>query len=656
MRHIIRWDFCTLVLILLSVFQSRIVQAQTRQDFSGTYSLKLKDFEGKASYQYLIERRRDTILDGRFSFLRTFENEAEDRVVKAISYSGRYRSGVANGKWQFTFKKLKPQDTYTVDDFSLRYPASGREESVLANFTEGLPSQEWLFLVRAVELGEIVDTLLSVRGKFINAQPSGAFSAKTKIINFSAHYNSSGFATSDWVFVNTKQAYQDTRLFDENGYFIGFEFGDRDTKYSVRFDTVFEDQKSDTLLTTEFFGDVFPYFVDVWRRKHAWITEEVRSKCDSGTVFIVQSLSSLTKKDSLQIWDILPGIKASPNAGHVLLRAFTLNDEDENRIDEMRTTQKKMLEKMENYRKHPQRAFGVLNDEEFAYLDAVMSYFSNVLPQHNTLLAYLNNPARQYFNVDSLLFYVVPKLSFPQEINYDFNEIKRSKAYEFPKLKSNPSLADLHQYFQDFKVSFDHANDQLKAMLEQLEKQSALSDLESDLVEYRDSVLYLFGEENDSKNKYQKDVSILMLGYVDDLFKEYARLEIEQKRDSIDHFLACFKEAVGLYLHLDDLPRKLKRLDEIYTRTIWNPYLMVDMDERVKERVYTAFENYLLPYLLKQIKENISCSKIQKNGENIQTLYDRMLAIRDEDTRDQERALRREKDVDVILQILNVKF
>jgi hypothetical protein len=83
---------------------------------------------------------------------------------------------------------------------------------------------------------------------------------------------------------------------------------------------------------------------------------------------------------------------------------------------------------------------------------------------------------------------------------------------------------------------------------------------------------------------------------------------------------------------------------------------MVDMDERVKERVYTAFENYLLPYLLKQIKENISCSKIQKNGENIQTLYDRMLAIRDEDTRDQERALRREKDVDVILQILNVKF
>jgi hypothetical protein len=80
------------------------------------------------------------------------------------------------------------------------------------------------------------------------------------------------------------------------------------------------------------------------------------------------------------------------------------------------------------------------------------------------------------------------------------------------------------------------------------------------------------------------------------------------------------------------------------------------MDERVKERVYRAYENILLPKLLQQIQNFDNCANFDKYNQNFKNLYRSMILIRDRDTKEAERLLRRETNPTEIAKILNIEL
>jgi hypothetical protein len=79
---------------------------------------------------------------------------------------------------------------------------------------------------------------------------------------------------------------------------------------------------------------------------------------------------------------------------------------------------------------------------------------------------------------------------------------------------------------------------------------------------------------------------------------------------------------------------------------------MVDMSERIKENIYVAFEKYLFPSLLSDLRNNISCDAYSENLQYLEKIYNRMVELSDQDTSIIEKELKRERDLEEIKRIL----
>jgi hypothetical protein len=76
------------------------------------------------------------------------------------------------------------------------------------------------------------------------------------------------------------------------------------------------------------------------------------------------------------------------------------------------------------------------------------------------------------------------------------------------------------------------------------------------------------------------------------------------------------------------------------------------MQETVKERVYNAYYNQVLPFVLSELNRQLSCNEIEKGRATISKLFNRMKELREQDTKDLERAIRRANEPSQLFNLL----
>ena len=79
------------------------------------------------------------------------------------------------------------------------------------------------------------------------------------------------------------------------------------------------------------------------------------------------------------------------------------------------------------------------------------------------------------------------------------------------------------------------------------------------------------------------------------------------------------------------------------------------MDEEVKKRITTAYRKKVVPYLLDQVNNKLSCDNATKFIQLFEQLDKRMVEMRDENTAKLERKLRREQDPEAILELFQIQ-
>jgi hypothetical protein len=131
---------------------------------------------------------------------------------------------------------------------------------------------------------------------------------------------------------------------------------------------------------------------------------------------------------------------------------------------------------------------------------------------------------------------------------------------------------------------------------------------------------------------------------------------LNDKIENLELLNSCFKSFIELYEVLDEFPKQQKELDSLYTRTVWNPFTYTDMDEVVKERIYNAYNKVLFPHLMNEVENQISCETIDKILHDIPAVIERLKQLRNEDTKDIEKELRRENDPQVIKEALRMEL
>lgn len=632
----------------------------SQEVYSFRDNFKLNGFTGKAHYEYILQKS-DTIKQGEFRFSHTYTDSTSDKQIHGIEILGKYDKNQASGSWLYSKKSVEVGESPQISGYNVQYPLSGDENLIQGKFSKGKAENNWESLVLKIQDSKASDTLSIVKGAYRNGVPVNAFiveNAKMKIIG---NYNNEGFFDGKWEYSNSKisefRIYQDG-VFQNHFFTIG-----KDTVYVKHY--FFNQKISGSEFETIDLNQDILELISV-SKNFKFTTSKIEIKPDSISKLINQSNEGLTQAiqaflsdNGSEIWSKL-AIDSAFALPKLMVQKNVFSEEEQKQIAAIKEISPKLKKSIDDFFNDAQVDIYRLAVKDVAFYYEVMKYFRKNFSQLEPLFNLSIKPSFVYSNRQLLIEDLAPSISYPKDISIVFNDSTFNRNYSFPNdlNKSNISLEKLQNQLESMYSNVQKIKGIVEPMLEKFKKQESLTSREIELVERRDLIEYLFETKKDTNTYtiYHRKLSPTIISYSQELFKEYASLGIDRKVYEVDYYISCFDKILEANMSLFKLQKKVENLEELYTRTLWNPYTFTYMDEIVKDRVYMVYKNEILPFLITKFETELNCQNIEQLNQNFSTLYNRMVVLRETDTKEIEKSLRRTFKLEEKLKILSLSF
>ncbi|MBX2969539.1 MAG: hypothetical protein KF803_09200 [Cyclobacteriaceae bacterium] len=624
--------------------------------YAGPYTLG-NSLTGNVDYHYVLSQR-DTVKHGPFLFNSVARDSINTGSINSVTLKGSYSNGLKIGEWVFSSKKIQPLGKLRERDYQIVYQSKGSEFVAQGFFKEGKPHGKWLLVEQHIEDSSPTDTLLVVNAEFKDGIMRGDVNGIFNQVVFSGSINDEGFVDGRWLFRYPKldnKKREEYRFFEDGVQVKHFLLNGSDTIVLEHrgVDKVFTTKEDwETLAVNGRYFEVFG-FID-----HApdQLTAE---RIDQTNALIQNVLSQFYEKSGMKFWSLSGGSDTFKNV-LVRLKRVHFTDEERRRIGDIVTLTREATDMFEYFFEESGIEVDRLANEELMLYYQVLKIYKQQVDRISKLVNQFSSPAFEYMNRNELLKSLCDQLVYPRQIGFDFKGEHKVVEYNFPAIAqhSYPIAESIILHLNDILSDVERIENEVDRILESKLRQARLNDKEKNLIRKKDSLISLYNNtfEDEAFNEFHQQVASRILNQVSDSFERYANLELQQKIDTIDYFNSCFESFLQLYKVQTEIPAKLKRLDEAYTRTVWNPYTMTDMQERMKERVYNAYELNILPFYLKDMESSVDCDDVAAKLLNFEMIYRRMMELREQDTKDIERSLRGLNSTTRILQVLNINL
>ncbi|GGE41717.1 hypothetical protein GCM10010832_22180 [Psychroflexus planctonicus] len=614
---------------------------------------------GEVFFQYYLNNQ-DTIYNGNFEFNSTQKVKDQEDVV-SYNYVGKYQENQKTGKWVFSKKELTPQKKFKEKNYKVTFSTSGSEFKINGNFKDGLADGDWQVVNQKFESSNPTDTLYSISSKFKNAKMVAHFSAASNRVNIDGNFTEDGLLDGNWEIIHRldNKKLVEIRSY-EDGIFKSHYFLINDEKYHIEhvgLDIIVEENENwvDIEIKDDYFKILELTNFGFKEEANKDVVEDIKATTQKSNQFLKNALLSFGYYNEFEVWNSLKGNQAI-QFGKFKVRKYTYTKNEKEQLAKLKDQSLQIKESLANFFSNSQIEIGKLNFETLNKYESILKQYQKAYPELDKIVNKLTQPAFEYVDREALLPKFNLEINFNSQLNYTYQEEQITEKHRFPEIpeQNNLSIPTLAKLVGNWHKDVVEIEEEVERILEDLSKQEALNEDEEELVARKTELIALYSneDEKDNYNEFHEDVAEGVIQYTNQVFENYVKLPVDQKKDEIQSTLTCIEKLLNTYTELADIPRKLDRLDDVYTRTSFNPYLMVDMSERIKERIYKAFEDYLFPELMKEIKQDIDCDEFPKHLNDLERLYNRMVELSDQDTSDIEKELRRVRDADEIKQIL----
>jgi len=644
---------------IYALFLSGLINLNAQEVFRGNFQLT-DTIAGQAEYSF-VRKNNTNVFEGHFKF--NYSKRFED-VFKSLSYQGEFNNNQKSGQWIFSLKNLSKSDSLNISDYQISYTASGFEYWVEGIFNNGKATGNWLVVEQNFKNAIPADSIFSSSVTFDNGKMTQQLKAKSPQMRLDGLFDDVGMADGKWVIIHNLEdkIIEEQRVY-ENGIFKNHFFkyeGEIHEIVHFGLDTAKDEGEANWEII-----DIRNQYFNIFELSNIGFisdvkiieTSEVKQLTEKANDFIEKAITSFAYKNDFNIWNNITK-EQELEFGKFKVRKYPFSDEESKRISEIKSYNEKIAQIINQFFSNPQIEIGRLNYESLNRYYAILEVYKKNISQIDNLANKIINPSIEYLDRSIFVKSFAPNLNLGNEIKFEFNDDTYSESYDFPKvpIPDNFNIETANTFFKLIHNDVSAVFKEASVVLNDLQKMEDLSDLEVSLVEKRSQIQNRFNntENDESYNNFHKDVQEVVQNFAEQHFKSYAALSLDEKKQQIDNYLVCFDQILELYDFLADLKLKVDRLDETYIRTSFNPYLMVDMDERVKERLYNAYQDIVLPYLFEKMKNEFDCKNINSNTDNIKNLINRMSQFRDEDTSAKERQLRRVKDALEVLFIMEL--
>lgn len=623
------------------------------------------DLAGKAEYSYRMHQQ-DTVKNGPFSFQYFIERFREADSVQGIAYRGYFSDNQKHGDWLYNAKQLTISGAAEAENSRIFFAASGTEFIVNTQFTRGKANGFHELIDRTVVDSEPTDTTFYSQLQYENGHVNGQLRGFTADMHVTGQFDEEGFPNGDWIFthqIDSGRTIEELRVYD-HGFFSKHYYKIADEILEIKhigFDTL---ARSGLGLLTRFPTNS-AYFRAL---DYTGVVMDTTAFEDIGFVgmqryisranaYLQQVFMGPANHEGKNVWTAVDG---SDTIGPIRVKiskfAFSEDELLINRENEKVMRETKSL--ITHFLEDPNTQLGRYANQELAFYYEVLRLFDERIDLISPLITFLADSASEYVDHEAILKHNAVAITYPDTVSYTFQDRAEHRHYPFPPGPANFKTADFNTYL---KLVLDHVGNIIREAEKAGLNHRAESDLhesEKTLVALRDSISRHFADTSQAEdyNALHRDISGPVLAYIESAFQAYGAMSTYQRILSVDSVAACFQQFLDLYGQLVTQHTKLVSLDAEYMRSVWNAYTFTYMEERVKERLYTAFDQVMLPHLWHVFKTNLGCEGMSQQLAAIDELLARMAALRLQDTRQLEQQIRRSpKEAQAYLALLELK-
>jgi hypothetical protein len=626
------------------------------QEITKTISIN-KDIRGEVYFQYYL-KNKDTIYNGAFQFNSTQEKK-DSEVISSINYKGEYQDNLKIGKWLFSKKELTPLEKLIEKDYKIQFSTRGEEHQIKANFSAGAAEGRWQVVEQLFEDAQPTDTILNINADFANNNLAGPFEAQSKNLKIIGSLNEESFLHEDWEVTHQSknQNLKELKIYN-NGVMVKHDFIKEQDSLQINYLGLDQSYSENETWVNVDDKDLYFEVLEMSMlasNNSSNLSKDYLDAAVKANEFLKNSFSAFAYYDSKKVWGNFQESE-SLTLGRFKLRKYPYTSAEVANISKIIQQSEEVESTLNSFFNNPQVELGKLSYEDLNRYEAIFQQYQNASNELKNVIEQISKPAFEYVDRQAIFPTLEMEFNFDEEISYKFEKEIKKSTHTFPEKPeaAKYSIQSIASWVEKMHLDVLRINKEIQLIFEDLSKQEELSDDEALLLAKKANILFLFSnqDQRENYNQFHEAVAKDVINYTEFVVEEYAKLAIEAKKDEIENALLCLDQLRNAYVEIADIPRKLERLDDVYTRTSFNPYLMVDMSERIKERVYKAFEDYLFPSLLNELKREINCNSFPATLNELEKIYNRMVVLSDQDTSTIEKELRRERDANVIKKIL----
>lgn len=619
--------------------------------------------EGVATYNK-IDSSGIALFSGDFYFQKNKPDTVNPDYLRAIIYGGKFDSGKKQGSWVFEYDRLMPTGQRFIRDLKIRQTASGQRTTIHAFFKSNRADSVWTVRKTIVEDSKDIDSTFYSVARFKNNRFSGTFLSWSDSLTITGKIDQQGFFDGEWIFRHQTKAgdfVNEYRKFSSGVLesHVIMAAGMAQEVNSFGLDNSFEGENEQWLEM-----ELDEVYFDIILQAALYDTNHVLESSDSyllnkSNQFLKNSIRVYGFNHETPLWKIqikdenlaLPKVK---------VRKYSYTPEEKEKIENALSLLAKSKKKVKDFLDNPQVEINRHSIHEIAFYHATLKIFNDEINKLKRVFVKLNSPTFEYLNREEILPKLLEKLSFPDQLNYSFNDSIRQVQFDFPtNLNQNDiHILSLHELVVEIHNAVQKCYDEVNPIVQRNKTKAQLAQLEEKLVQTRDSVITVFSNKfkrddfNSLHLRYQKQA----IDQAEKIFVEYGKQDLNQRLTSINKALLDLESFMAFYVNLTEIKTEIVDIEERYTRVVWNPYTFTDMEETVKERLFVAYKNHLLEHLLQALERSISDVALSDKKSYFDALFDKMKALREVDTKELERSLRRQTNPKIIAELLELKL
>jgi hypothetical protein len=644
-------NVCRSILLLLFFSGLTSGYAQSLSKYRGNLVTQF-GLDGYANYTYYV-KDTDTVRHGDFYFLWSQKDSVNSDYIINISFEGKYNHGQKHGLWKYHLKNLKPVDKPNIKDREITYSASGTVYEIIANFNRGKPDNGWSVVQHNINSSESGDTTYAFFSSFKDGKMTGSISGFSNGTKFSGQSNQFGKLDNLWIFAHNidGNVIREFRNYDDGMLNRHFFMINSDT---VEIERIIRPDVESYVNVP--YNDMYVRYIELTTIGKSIRNTVAAEQVNKTSKTLADALVSTGYHHNREIWKSFSDtIRFRP--ADVRLPYIPYTVEERKKVVNTKKTLQDQKKKIEKFFSNPQTEVSRYSYEDITFYHEVMKIYRNVVNRLEKTMGILADTAVQFIPRDDLMPYILPKLTFSDNVSYVYKEDTLSREHKFPRSldSTGTSFETFMKYMDTLTEAISKTVDKVNPILSRLERKEKITDKELLFIVMKDSVVNLFSDQGKRKdyNLYHREVSTKMVMLAEEQIKSYVGLSIEDKIDQIENYLDCMEHALKLYTIMAGIPKKAERVDDLYMRTVWNPYTYTDMHERMKERLYKAYEYQIFPYVIENIRNTITCGNIEAKNKNINAVYNRMVQLREQDTKELERQIRRARGTEEVIRIFD---